>query len=927
MRVATGRSPDTMFAYFALGNVLLLASLYVFTSGFLSSALFPSDISTLPHNDSCIKERGAVPPFNRVIFLLIDALRPDFVYSKGSGFGYTQRLISSGAAIPFTGYAAPPTVTLPRIKAITTGSIPGFADVMGNLDQSDASTFASHDSWVGQLRASGGNLVFYGDDTWLRLFNSRTSETSFFMRYEGVNSFLTSDYTEVDQNVTRHVARELQQSDWNAMILHYLGVDHIGHMSGPRVPHMFEKHKQMDDVVKTIFESIETHVKHRDTLLVLLGDHGMNEVGNHGGNDPGETESALLFASPKFRMMSIKDKYECPTLPQNGTKFHYYRKVEQQDVVPTLSGLIGLPIPRYNIGRVLDGLRGMWPDEESYVHLLKQNAQQLWKVAERVFDPIVLHAKQQTWAAVARKEELHFTLCVTNNNTAERLACLMVYAEQQVRESKDTGQWTGARIAYEELLTEAQRALTKENRPYNVLHMAVAMVSCWHSIDAFWPLGTTSIFYTIIASAYGVTLFVSTSEKSEQYFWYSFTSIWIVYLAVRAMAQAQDALVRCHILWALSRILASHCVAIFWTFLGPFIEHTIFARYTRLMWFAMLVSYLWNATNIIQHTLADVMGQSTAVSLTIPLVTAAFIFKLVQGLEQFDDTDSIFHIDQIILYKTFVALIALTATIVCILVIKRSFRVAAQVLATGPALPERLHHLLTLFLMTQSRSANMLLFICQKDQSLAFQILLQPKTLPTSGPVHQRHEKSYNISAGQVAVSILTFSHTYFFCFGGSNSISSIDLSNAYNGISDYNIVTVAVLLFSANWAGPIWWCSAACNLVPRSAPHLVRQFNVDKANRSSVEDRCSVLVHSKIGEQTQYRHEHPWLTYLSTMSASMASNIMIVMVLCTVQREDPTVWIFWGSKYLYGMFWVLEWHLVVSLGFSSILRSLGNLR
>lgn len=42
------------------------------------------------------------------------------------------------------------------------------------------------------------------------------------------------DFTEVDNNVTRHVPRELMQDDWNGMILHYLGLDHIGHKSGPR---------------------------------------------------------------------------------------------------------------------------------------------------------------------------------------------------------------------------------------------------------------------------------------------------------------------------------------------------------------------------------------------------------------------------------------------------------------------------------------------------------------------------------------------------------------------------------------------------------------------------------------------------------------------------------------------------------------------
>lgn len=38
----------------------------------------------------------------------------------------------------------------------------------------------------------------------------------------------------MDNNVTRHVPEELLNSDWNAMIMHYLGLDHIGHKAGPK---------------------------------------------------------------------------------------------------------------------------------------------------------------------------------------------------------------------------------------------------------------------------------------------------------------------------------------------------------------------------------------------------------------------------------------------------------------------------------------------------------------------------------------------------------------------------------------------------------------------------------------------------------------------------------------------------------------------
>jgi ethanolaminephosphotransferase len=139
------------------------------------------------------------------------------------------RQISSGRAFPFTAHALPPTVTLPRIKALTTGSIPNFLDAILNIAESDSSSsLAFQDSWVSQANLSGSRVVMYGDDTWIKLF------PGVFSRTDGTSSFFVSDFTEVDNNVTRHLGEELGTEDWEVLILHYLGLDHIGHLGGPR---------------------------------------------------------------------------------------------------------------------------------------------------------------------------------------------------------------------------------------------------------------------------------------------------------------------------------------------------------------------------------------------------------------------------------------------------------------------------------------------------------------------------------------------------------------------------------------------------------------------------------------------------------------------------------------------------------------------
>ena len=78
---------------------------------------------------------------------------------------------------------------MPRVKALTTGSVPSFLDLILNFAESDTtSSLASQDTWLAQIKARGEKLVFYGDDTWLKLFPT----PGFFLREDGTSSFFVS---------------------------------------------------------------------------------------------------------------------------------------------------------------------------------------------------------------------------------------------------------------------------------------------------------------------------------------------------------------------------------------------------------------------------------------------------------------------------------------------------------------------------------------------------------------------------------------------------------------------------------------------------------------------------------------------------------------------------------------------------------------
>ena len=123
------------------------------------------------------------------------------------------------------------------------GTIPGFIDVVLNFGSSKF----EGDNLVEQWKLAGRNITMFGDDTWLKLFPEH------FVRSEGTTSFFVSDYTEVDLNVSRHLNQEmLVNKDWDVSILHYLGLDHIGHLIGPEGSAVAPKLVEMDEVVQFI---------------------------------------------------------------------------------------------------------------------------------------------------------------------------------------------------------------------------------------------------------------------------------------------------------------------------------------------------------------------------------------------------------------------------------------------------------------------------------------------------------------------------------------------------------------------------------------------------------------------------------------------------------------------------------------------------
>ncbi|KAK6923831.1 GPI ethanolamine phosphate transferase 2, C-terminal [Dillenia turbinata] len=277
--------------------------------------------------------------------LVIDGLPAEFVLGKDGrppskemreAMPYTQLLLANQMAVGYHAKAAPPTVTMPRLKAMVSGAPGGFLDVALNFN---TQAFLD-DNLIGQFFGIGWNMVMHGDETWIklfpRLFKRHDGVSSFFIyckvyhfviwAYYTVNASLVKDTVEVDHNVSRHLQDELNRNDWDLLvsyrfgedpightnvvafkILHYLGVDHVGHISGRNSVLMAPKLNEMDEVIKILHSSCihsQGNVQKRTLLvcasLMVVSDHGMTDSGNHGGSSFEETDSLVLFMGQEF---------------------------------------------------------------------------------------------------------------------------------------------------------------------------------------------------------------------------------------------------------------------------------------------------------------------------------------------------------------------------------------------------------------------------------------------------------------------------------------------------------------------------------------------------------------------------------------------------------------------------------------------------
>ncbi|BGO98544.1 GPI ethanolamine phosphate transferase 2 [Rhodotorula toruloides] len=798
MRGSQSRTRPWRTAHVAV-VVAALAGLACFARGFFPVKPLLAGFS--PAQDYTQASRGQYPAasersdaFSRLAFVVVDALRADFAFGPESHMTFVQSLVDSGQALPYTAVAQAPTVTLPRLKALTTGSNPTFLDSILNVVEESitSASFERVDSWVKQIAMQGKKVVFAGDDTWLRLFPKE-----WFDWTDGVSSFFVSDTVTVDTNVTRHLDSlltspsqseprnsALPPADWDVLILHYLGLDHVGHLGGPRSSLMPLKQQEMDRVAERIYRDLERRDAEdgQRSLLVLVGDHGMTEGGNHGGSTEAETSAALLLTSPGLRVTAPSP------LTRHASSYRLHEVVQQIDLVPTLALL-------NSMGKLLpSAIETLRP--AALAQALAANVQQLSGVlltsgGDAAVDQLAQEAAKDSTASLA--DLLGSSVDVQH-----------------------------------EFLRLAQDRLLASSSSYQLFPLYTGLlILVFASIGALslcrrvWQVETKRTRWTVGLAlvAYLGSFFATSFIEEEHELWYFFGATGLVFLAIRPTFRWTD---------RLTLILAAASVRIYrsWAHNGQknlpntSLSLTLSSR-PRLTFALIVLSYavplivafsaLTQASRAFARSRPTV-GQAIAKSATFAVFAVLTVAQVIVGLAMHwrrsmpeesqermtkalekHDLDNAEALSRAGCWICGVAWVALRLT-------KR--RDAAQ---QGWSTTLTLVHA-SLLLMSLTRPSNVPLVCAFWIQHAAVSLLA----------------KRADASPAQLAFLVAAFQAAGFFGLGGSNSLASVDLSQAYNGLSFYSFPLVSLLTYLSNFSLPILH-----SLSLHTIPHPLRSLTL----------------------------------------------------------------------------------------------------
>ncbi|KAM6549908.1 hypothetical protein CsatB_021584 [Cannabis sativa] len=310
-------------------------------------------------------------PAKRLVLLVADGLRADKFFEPDSGGNYRAPFLRN--VIKQQGrwgvsHARPPTESRPGHVSI----IAGFYEDPSAVTKGWKANPVEFDSVFNQSRhtfAFGSPdivPIFCGalpHSTWKTYpheFEDFATDAAFLDEWSFQQFESLFNNSKQDPKL-----KELLQQDNIVIFLHLLGCDSNGHAHKPFSSIYLNNVKVVDDIAARVYNLLEDYYKDNRTSYIFTADHGMSDKGSHGDGHPTNTDTPLVAwgAGVKYpRPISSSNHSDCgfrfvdehmhdaPTPTEWGLHDLERVDVNQADIAPLMSTLLGMPCPVNSVG-------------------------------------------------------------------------------------------------------------------------------------------------------------------------------------------------------------------------------------------------------------------------------------------------------------------------------------------------------------------------------------------------------------------------------------------------------------------------------------------------------------------------------------------------------------------------------------------------
>jgi hypothetical protein len=289
--------------------LVIAASAYLHATSIMNSLyVYRSPL----HNDPPTAGKALGHPItHRVVFVLIDALRVDTAQDV-KVMPYLNELRDKGASA--TVHSRMPSYSDPGWTALMTGAWPDISDGPAMNTEYENTPTWTQDNIFSAAHRAGFKTALSGYYWWEKL-----------VPREAVDIYFTTAGEDriADQEVVNASLPWIKNGEYAFILIHIDQVDYAGHHEGgPQASNWDTAATRADQLLKAIVSKMDLI---NDTVIVV-SDHGQIDQGGHGGPEK------VNLVEP-FVMVGA------------GIKPGIYDDIQQVDVAPTISALLGLNIP------------------------------------------------------------------------------------------------------------------------------------------------------------------------------------------------------------------------------------------------------------------------------------------------------------------------------------------------------------------------------------------------------------------------------------------------------------------------------------------------------------------------------------------------------------------------------------------------------